>query len=131
MNLVTNSKRVYVAETYPGGDLKDVKNRFRALTNAEIDFIEGSVPESLVAFEKKHKVDFLHIDMNNMEPEVAALDFFVDLMSEGGIILFDDYGFQTSSDQKEGIDRYMLANNLNPPITLPTGQGLFLNYRRT
>ena len=130
IDLVTNKERIYVTETYPGGDLKDVKNRFKAHPNADIAFTKGSVPTSLTDFDKQIKVDFLHIDMNNMDAEVGALEFFIDQISDGGIILFDDYAFQTAADQKEGIDQFMLKNNLNPPLTLPTGQGLFLNYRK-
>jgi O-methyltransferase len=70
-------------------------------------------------------IAFLHIDMNNAEAERGALETLFDRVSEGGMIVFDDYGWTGYREQKESADKFMRMYSLHI-LELPTGQGLVL-----
>jgi len=99
-----------------------VKENFSEWQNKTI--VEGSVPEVLNKL-SIDKVAFLHLDMNNAVPEMAALDFFWDNLVPGGIILMDDYAYNGYRNQKLGLDK--IASKKGVKIaSLPTGQGLLI-----
>ena len=89
-----------------------------------IKIIKGSVPKTLPQVNTP-AVCFLHIDMNAVMPEIAALDFFWDKISKGGVILLDDYGFKEHLAQKETQDVWA-KNHGVAILSLPTGQGLII-----
>ena len=85
---------------------------------------QGTVPEVLdtVSF---GNVAFLHLDMNCALPEKAALEFFWDRLSPGGMILLDDYAYFGHESQTDAIDE--VSTRLGFQIlSLPTGQGLIV-----
>lgn len=67
-----------------------VKQRFSDIPNAE--FIRELVPEALARVPST-RIAYLSIDMNGSVAEKAALEFFYDKIVPGGIIYFDDYGW--------------------------------------
>ena len=67
-----------------------VQKRFRDLDNVKL--IRGVVPGVLDQV-KSERIAFLSIDMNGAVAERAALEYFYDKMLPGGIIYFDDYGW--------------------------------------
>ena len=86
--------------------------------------MEGSVPQVLNDLNVE-KVAFLHLDMNNAVPEMAALDFFWDNLVPGGIILMDDYAYNGYRNQKLGLDKIAIKKGVKI-ASLPTGQGLLI-----
>lgn len=102
------------------GLLEEVTAKFSGHENIHI--VPGKVPESLTA-NHPDRVAFLHIDMNNAVAELAALSFFWDKMSPGGIIIFDDYGWTFYQDQKRAIDGFFAGTDVFV-VELPTGQGM-------
>jgi len=67
----------------------------------------------------------LNIDMNIAEPEVYALAYFRELLTPGGIIIFDDYASMAHVAQKRALDA--MAAKLDAAIlALPTGQGMLI-----
>ncbi len=87
-----------------------------------VSIVQGAVPESLIHYDGQ-PVAYLHIDMNVVLPEVAALRFFWPLLLPGAPVIFDDYGFPRHSAQRIALDE--LAKELGTQIMmLPTGQGL-------
>jgi O-methyltransferase len=99
-----------------------VKETFR---DFNVKIIRGPVPETLSEV-KSEEIAFLSIDMNCVEPEIYALDFFWEKMVKGGVIILDDYGYANShNDQKIAHDEF--ANSKGVQIlTLPTCQGLLI-----
>ena len=67
-----------------------VQKRFKDLDNVKL--VRGLVPEVLDQV-KSERIAFLSIDMNGAIAERAALEYFYDKMLPGGIIYFDDYGW--------------------------------------
>lgn len=106
-------KRVHLYE--------EVKKTF-AKFNVRI--IKGSIPETLNRVKTK-KVCYLSIDMNCVQPEVAALEFFWDRLVKGGVVILDDYGFPGYHKQKQAHDAFAKSKGVKI-LTFPTCQGLLL-----
>ena len=101
---------------------QDVVNRF-----AEYPFIKvikGSVPDSF-SQGFPEKIAFAHIDMNHPTPEAGALERVLPRLSQGGIIIFDDYGWWGYSGQKIALDPIAKKHGLSI-LELPTGQALLI-----
>ena len=101
---------------------KDVSNKFSAFPFVRV--IKGSVPNS---FNEgvPDKVAFAHIDMNHPIAESKALEIILPKLSNGGVIIFDDYGWWSYSAQKIALDPIASTHNLEI-LELPTGQGLLI-----
>ena len=90
--------------------------------------VRGKVPETLTSVPIE-KVCYLSIDMNIVEPEIAAIEFFWPKLSGGAPVILDDYGWSAFRLQKEAMDRFARSKGVEI-LTLPTGQGLLLKPPR-
>lgn len=99
-----------------------VKNRFADVPNATVT--QGKVPEILETVAPK-KIAFMHLDLNNAEPEVAALDMLFDRMIPGAVLVLDDYGWLGYRQQKLAEDPWFAQRGYRV-LELPTGQGLII-----
>jgi len=125
-SMVTDRERAEGATDHFKGAYFDcyelVQNNFRSYTGIKI--VQGIVPDTLSQFTGR-KVAYLSIDMNIVEPEIAAIEFFWDRLAKSAIVLLDDYGWESRRLQKEAFDDF--ANRKGIVIaTLPTGQGLIV-----
>ena len=100
----------------------DVVRNFRDYPNVRI--VRGPVPETLDAVGIE-RVAYLSIDMNNVNPELAAAEYFWDRLAPSAAIILDDYGFVSYEEQKRGFDRFAKARG-TAVLALPTGQGIIL-----
>ena len=96
-----------------------------------VTFVRGSLPGALTSdvvsrVANKGSIGFLHIDMNNSVPEVAAMSAFYPLVASGGVVLLDDYAYRGYEYQKAKMDDYCDSVGCDRPISLPTGQGLII-----
>ena len=66
---------------------------------------------------------FVHIDVDLYEPTMASLEFFGPRMVKGGIVVCDDYGFDTCPGARRAVDEFAAARAIQV-VHLPTGQGL-------
>ena len=103
-------------------DLEFVKNNFSQWNNIQI--VVGSIPETLNTVETDD-VAYLHIDMNCVQPEVAAFNYFWDRLVPGAFVLLDDYAYHGYELQKIAMDAATAAKDLKI-VSLPTGQGLLI-----
>jgi hypothetical protein len=71
------------------------------------------------------KISFLHLDLNNAQAELGALEVLFDRVSPGGMIVLDDYGWIAYRAQKLAEDPWFQARDYNV-LELPTGQGLLI-----
>lgn len=86
--------------------------------------IVGAIPETLSQVDAM-RIAYLHLDMNNAPPEVAAAKHFWDRLLPGAIVLLDDYAYLGYETQKSAMDTF--AGEKGVVIcSLPTGQGLLL-----
>lgn len=95
--------------------------RFDDMSNVHV--IKGAIPESLDILEPPGDIAFIHIDMNNADAEIAALDRLFDKVVTGAVIVFDDYGWNGYREQKLQEDKFFAERGLQI-LELPTGQGL-------
>lgn len=84
--------------------------------------VKGTVPETLFQC-TSDKISYLSIDMNCVEPEIDAVNYFWDKLVSGAVVILDDYGFKLHIEQKKAFDKFAREKNV-PILQLPTGQGI-------
>jgi len=86
--------------------------------------IVGSIPDTLSEIDT-NQVAFLHIDMNCVPPEVAAIEYLWNSLVPGAVVLLDDYAYIGYRQQKLGMDEFAQRHGVQV-LSLPTGQGLII-----
>ncbi|HEY0013298.1 MAG TPA: TylF/MycF/NovP-related O-methyltransferase [Allosphingosinicella sp.] len=138
---VRPDKKLYLIDTYSGvpkefrsaeqadtleslytDSHRDVLKTFALFPNAVV--VRGRIPDVLPEV-RPDRVCYLSIDLNCVEPSIAAADHFWPLMSAGAAMILDDYGFAGFLDQKTAFDAWARRTGVEI-LTLPTGQGLVL-----
>jgi len=105
-----------------GPDLfQQVKARFADASNVVVT--QGRVPESLS--NAPARIAFLHVDMNNVEAEIGALETLFDRMAPGGVVILDDFGWLAYRRQQEAEIAWFAARGY-PVLELATGQGMVI-----
>ncbi len=99
-----------------------VAGSFEELDNVRL--VRGFIPTVLDAVNVE-AVAFLHIDLNGVVAEEAALSHFRPLLSQGGVVLLDDYGWRGHEAQKAAHDEFAAAQGLQV-LSMPTGQGILI-----
>lgn len=144
INLEGSNKKYYLIDTFDGLSNKyssdfeikrtgnsytkhsswhdEVIQKFSKYNNSII--IKGTIPDILSSIKIK-EISFMSIDLNSTIPEKEALEYFWPKITNGGIIIFDDYGFPGHESQKESHDEFAAKNNLII-YTSPTGQGILI-----
>jgi hypothetical protein len=97
-----------------------VVERFRPFPNVCI--VQGAVPDSFAAA-TPDRIAYLHVDLNSVAAEGAALRVLFDRVTPGAAIVLDDYGWRQFRRQKEMADGFFASRGLDV-LELPTGQGL-------
>jgi O-methyltransferase len=112
---------------YQGGDslFAKVQRKFSRWPNAKL--IRGRVPDTLAEVTSE-KFAFASIDMNVVEPEIAAAEWLWPKLSPGGFVLLDDYGWAPHIHQKRAWDVWAKEKQILI-LSLPTGQGLIMKPR--
>ena len=102
----------------------DLQNTLSNLGN--IDFVEiydGWIPDKFNEISNR-TFCFVHIDVDLYQPTLDSIEFFYPRVSPGGIIIFDDYGFETCPGATESIDNFM-ADKPESIVNLASG-GAFI-----
>ncbi len=90
-----------------------------------VEFHPGLIPETFEAVTNK-KFAFVHIDVDIYRSIKDCCEFFYERMIKGGIMIFDDYGFQGYElAAKKAVDDFFIGKP-EIPITLRNGQCLVL-----
>ncbi|WP_312166116.1 TylF/MycF/NovP-related O-methyltransferase [Phenylobacterium sp.] len=87
---------------------------------------QGRVPESL-AIASPEKIALMHIDMNNVDAEIGALEVLWDRVAPGGVVVLDDYGWLAYHRQHFAERDWFKARG-QFVLELPTGQGLVVKH---
>lgn len=86
---------------------KDVwDNLSRAGGTSFVKVLEGWIPNRFDEV-KDRKFCFVHLDVDLAQPTVDSLEFFYPRMVSGGLILIDDYGFDTCPGVTHVVDEFM------------------------
>jgi hypothetical protein len=89
-----------------------------------VQFYPGWIPERFSEVSEK-RFCFVHIDVDLYEPTWEALTFFYPRLVPGGVLVCDDYGFETCPGARKAMDAFFAARS-EPVIHLPTGQGFII-----
>lgn len=108
---------MFYAESY-----ESVKRNFAEWTN--VTLVKGAIPETLDDVDIR-QVAYLHIDMNAVIPEMAAIEFFWPKMPAGAVVVLDDYAMPFYGLQYDAWNAWAEENGV-PIFTVPTGQGLIV-----
>lgn len=104
--------------------VEKVRQRFTDSPNVRI--IQGCVPDSLID-NMPEKIAFMHIDLNNLQAELGALEMLFDRLTPGGILILDDYGWGGYAQQHIQESAWMRARG-HHVLELPTGQGMVIKH---
>lgn len=88
-----------------------------------VEFYKGWIPDRFSEVADR-RFCFVHIDVDLFEPTLSSIAFFYPRMEPGGIILLDDYGFDTCPGVTAAVDQFM-AGRPEPVINLASG-GAFI-----
>lgn len=123
---IKRGRQKKVADAFASGayltNLEQIRNNFSGWRNVHL--FPGQIPEILPEVPVQ-EVAFLHIDLNCAYPERTALEFFWPRLTQGAIVLLDDYACTTLECQKQAMDEAALELGTHI-LSLPTGQGLIL-----
>lgn len=103
---------------------EETRKNFEEFRNVVL--IRGPVPLTLPEVDSD-RVCYLHLDMNCVPPEVAALEYFWDKLVPGALVLLDDYGAFSHHLQKHAMDAFAEKRGAQI-LSLPTGQGIILKH---
>ncbi len=101
---------------------EDVQRTFAPFPNVVL--IRGMVPDTLARVPSQ-RVALLSIDMNCVEPEIAAAEYFWDRLVPGAIMVLDDYGHPLHTEQRLAFDAFADRHNVEI-LSLPTAQGIMI-----
>lgn len=85
---------------------------------------KGWIPQRFDEVEGKI-FSLVHIDVDLFAPTLAALEYFWPRLSPGGMIVCDDYGFETCPGARKAMDDFFQKQGQSV-IHLTTGQGLVI-----
>ena len=95
-------------------NLKMFKNR--------VNLYKGWIPERFEEVSNK-KFSIVHIDVDLYQPTLDSIKFFWKKINKGGVLVCDDYGFETCPGAKKAMDDFFKLQNISV-IHLTTGQGI-------
>lgn len=111
---------------WSAGDLRSTLERMRAnLEDCQnVEIFPGWIPERFPdVAERQFRI--LHIDVDLYQPTRDSLEFFYPRLTDGGVIVMDDYGFHTCPGAKLAADEFAQAAGAHV-LHLPTGQGVLI-----
>lgn len=105
------------------GDLHATEAEFRS-NLAEYDVVvhAGWIPDRF-ADVADLEFSLVHVDVDLHEPTLDSIEFFYPRMSERGVMVFDDYGFDTCPGARTAVDDFF-ASQPERVLHVPTGQGV-------
>lgn len=89
-------------------DLKEVIN-YVGIENMYTIFHAGKIPDTFIDY-KNLKIAFAHVDVDIYQSVWDCCEFIWPRLEKGGVIIFDDYGFESCPGAKEAVDKFFDKN---------------------
>ena len=86
---------------------------------------QGLIPETFKGQEDS-KIAFAHVDVDIYQSVKNCCEFIMPRLVQGGIVVFDDYGFPSCPGAREAVDEFFRERK-EQPLILPTGQAIIFN----
>ena len=114
------------ADVHREGDFADTSDKDVAqlLGKRDVVFYAGLFATTFRLAEDQ-RFSLVHIDVDLYESTQQCLDFFYPRVSEGGVMVFDDYGFISCPGARRAVDEFFTTKR-ERPIYLPTGQAVVI-----
>ena len=103
---------------YAHTSLERVKELLEKYSNVE--FHQGFFPDTATPITNT-EFCLVHIDVDIYKSVMDCCHFFYRRMTNGGVMVFDDYGFLSCPGAKTAVDEFF-SDKDEYPIYLPTGQ---------
>lgn len=117
-------KEVYAFDSFTGlprptdhdnyhqeGDFKDTNFEFLEgyfeRFHHNVTFFKGFVPHTFSMVDPFKMYSFVHIDVDLYQSVKDSLDYFFPRMVMGGIIILDDYGFESTKGAVVAVDEFV------------------------
>ncbi len=116
-----------VAFRWEKNDLKveeDIPRQNLVRFSSRVVFYKGWIPERFNEVSGR-VFSMVHIDVDLYEPTRDALEFFFPRLSVGGVVVCDDYGFETCPGARKAMDEIAERHSLSV-VHLTTGQGIII-----
>jgi hypothetical protein len=91
---------------------------------ADYHIYKGWIPERFSEIADR-TFSFVHIDVDLYQPTLDSMKFFYPRLNRGGILVCDDYGFQTCPGATQAVSEF-LAEQTEAMIALPDGGGFLI-----
>jgi len=101
-------------ETIAKNNLDIFKDRYH--------LFKGWIPDKFCEIEEQ-SFSLIHIDVDLYQPTLDSIKFFWPRLNKGGVLVCDDYGFETCPGAKKAMDEFFSSIDMSI-IHLTTGQGL-------
>ena len=106
------------------GDFADTSDQFvlqrMSKYQSPITLHAGLIPASFNGLEASN-ISFVHVDLDIYVSVRESAEFVWPMLVPGGVILFDDYGFQSCPGARLAVDEFCHRHGLTP-FVLPSGQ---------
>ena len=104
--------------------LIETKNNLKEFRDSTI-YYQGYIPEIFKQDpQPPSSIVYMHIDLNSTKPTIDCLNHFFPKLISGGVILFDDYGWNNHKDTKHTVDEFF-ADKPGILMHLPTAQAIY------
>jgi len=108
-------------------ELNVTKNNLKKYDDL-IVYHKGYIPEIFHQIPKlPNSIVYMHIDLNSTKPTMDSLEYFFPKLVSGGVILFDDYGWNNHKDTKHAVDNFF-NDKSGILLALPTAQAIFYKH---
>jgi O-methyltransferase len=94
-----------------------------------ISFHKGWIPDRFLDV-RDNRFAFVHIDVDLAQPTFDSMQFFYPRMNDGGIILCDDYGFNSCPGATKTVDDF-LKDKPEKMLALCCGGGFMIKGLKT
>lgn len=87
---------------------EEILSNLAAMGIHNVELIAGDVVETTKAYAKEHlgfRISLLHLDLDNYEGTLASLENLFPLVSPGGVVAFDEYGYR-GYGESNAVDEY-------------------------
>lgn len=102
---------------FSNSSLEAVKNVFAGTSNV---YFHAGMVEDTLRVSPIEKVSFVHIDLDIHSAIKAATEYLWPMLSPGGVLVFDDYGYPTCPGARKAVDDFF-AELPEKPFLLPLG----------
>jgi O-methyltransferase len=87
--------------------------------------VKGWIPDAFSSLPRGGRYRLLHIDVDLYQPTLETLGYFYPRMVPGGVLVFDDHGFQSCPGARSAAERFF-RDKPEPIVELATGQAVVM-----